>query len=195
MKGFTLVEMLVALVVFALLSAAGAMVLRSTADSQDVARARTERLAEFQRLRAILKSDLSQAAARRTRDETGRSERQPFSGGNDHGGVSLLRLVRRGWENPDFEPRPSLQRVEYRLVEGRLERNARLALDGGMPAPAQILAEGVRSARVEFLWQGQWIETVPVSTDNPLPQAVRLDMTLDGIGTVRQVFVVSGEAL
>src|SRR5262245_36605474 len=112
MKGFTLVEMLVALFVFALLTAAGATVLRSTADSRETTHARTETLASFQRLRAILKSDLSQAAPRRTRDAAGKTIREAFSGANPGSGRPLLRFVRRGWENADFEPRASLQQVE-----------------------------------------------------------------------------------
>ena len=190
--GFTLVEMLVALFVFALLSAAGALVLRTTASSQDVARSRIEELAAFQRLRAILKSDLSQAAPRRTRDAAGRIVRQAFAGDNPGGGQPVLRFVRRGWENPDSEPRASLQQVEYRLSEGRLERASRLALDGGASGPVQIVAEGVRSLEIAFLFQGQWIGTMPAAAANPLPQAVRLDLDLERIGRVRQILAVSG---
>jgi general secretion pathway protein J len=195
MKGFTLVEMLVALFVFALLTVAGATVLRSTADSRETTHKRTETLAAFQRVRAILKSDLSQAAARRTRDASGRTIREAFSGANPGSGGPLLRFVRRGWENTDLEARASLQQVEYRLTEGRLERIARLALDGGASGPPQILVEHIRSAEIAFLWRGQWIGTLPGGPDNPLPQAVRLDMRFDGIGAVRQIFAVSGESL
>jgi general secretion pathway protein J len=194
-SGFTLVEMLVALFVFALLTGAGVTVLRSTANSQEALRGREAELAEFQRLRAILKSDLSQAAVRRTRDERGRPGRLVFAGATPTGGnATLLRFVRRGWENPDRDPRASLQQVEYRLNGGRLERVAQLALDGGAAGPVQVLADDIRSAELSFLSDGQWIATVAGTTDNPLPQAVRLDLVFDGIGRISQIFAVTGEA-
>ena len=51
-RGFTLVELLVALAAFALLAAAGVGVLAYAADNQQLLSARMERLAEFQRARA-----------------------------------------------------------------------------------------------------------------------------------------------
>jgi general secretion pathway protein J len=194
MNGFTLVEMLVALAIFALISAAGVTVMQFTVDNQQAVRAETERVAAFQRTRAILKADLAQAAARRTRGEDGRPAREPFFGASaDRPGV-LLRLARRGWDNPGAEPRASIQYVEYRLSDGRLERAARPELDGAPLAPPQTLIGNVRSAAVAFLWRGQWIETLPGGTADMLPQAIRLDMAVEGIGSVRQLFVVTGEA-
>lgn len=192
MKGFTLVEMLVALFVFSLIATAGVTMMRFSADNRGIVHARAERLAEFQRTRAILKSDLAQAAERRIRDGQGRASREAFQGGNS-AATPLLRLTRRGWENPDAAPRASVQYVEYRLVEGRLERLARLALDGGAQGVPQVLAERVRNASVGFLWHGQWIPTLPGGPADPLPQAVKLDLVFDDIGPVSQLFVVSGE--
>ena len=194
MKGFTLVEMLVALFIFALIAAAGVSIMRFTVDNQMVIRAHAERLAQFQRARAILKSDLTQAAARRTRAADGQAIREAFYGGDVASGLPLLRFVRRGWENPDVQPRASAQYVEYRLVEGRLERAARAGLDGGRLGTPQVLVDHVRLAKILFLWHGQWIPALPGGPDDPLPQAVRLDMALDGIGAVSQLFAVTGEA-
>jgi general secretion pathway protein J len=194
MKGFTLVEMLVALFIFSLIAAASVGIMRFTVDNRETVRAHAGRLAEFQRMRAILKADLSQAAERRTRDANGRPIREAFYGGTGGTGVPILRLARRGWENPDAEPRASVQYVEYRLVDGRLERVARRALDGGAFGPPQILVDRVRQAAIHFLWHGQWIENLPGGPVDPLPQAVRFDIALDEIGAVSQLFLVTGEA-
>lgn len=188
-RGFTLVEMLVALFIFALLSSAGVAMMRFTVTSQTAVRAHTDRTAEFQALRAILRSDLSQAAPRRVRDEAGRPVREAFYGGEPE---VLLRLVRRGWENPDAAARASIQAVEYRLDEGRLIRRSRAAADGGPWAEPQVLAQGVSAAEVAFLHRGQWIAALPGGPLEPLPQAVRFDLTLDGVGQVSQLFLVSG---
>ena len=62
----------------------------------------------------------------------------------------LLAFVRRGWHNPDALPRPSMQYVEYRLVDGQLERSARGALDGA----AQHVV-GQRTHEAAALREGQ----------------------------------------
>jgi general secretion pathway protein J len=187
-KGFTLVEMLVALLVFGLLAAAGVAVMRSTVQSQAAVRARTESIGELQRLRAILKADLSQAALRRTRGPTGERDLLTFAGGAADG--RLIGLVRRGWENPDGAPRASMQYVEYRLVEGRLERRVRPALDGAALQDAQVLAEGVAAAEVGFYGREQWRPSWDIP--DALPEAVRLDLSLEGLGQVSQLFLTSG---
>ena len=194
MKGFTLVEMLVALAIFGLISAAGVTVMRFTVDNQAIVRAHTDRVGAFQRTRAILKADLAQAADRRTRGPDGRPARESFYGGSHDRPGLLLRFARRGWDNPAGEPRASVQYVEYRVVEGRLERLARTDLDGSALGAPQVLIDRLRSATVTFLWHGQWIETLPGSPVDALPQAVRLDMTIEDIGPVRQLFVVTGES-
>src|SRR5690606_4868761 len=66
MKGFTLVEMLVALLIFSGIAAAGVAAMSLAADNRLVVRQRMDRLASFQRTRALLKADLEQAADRPT---------------------------------------------------------------------------------------------------------------------------------
>jgi general secretion pathway protein J len=192
--GFSLVEMLVALLIFALLTTAGVAVLRFSIDNREIVHARSERLAQFQRTRAILKADLAQAADRRVRAENGQVVRGALFGGGEGGEAPILRLVRRGWDNPDAAPRASLQAVEYRVTDGRLERLAAAALDGAPAGSRQVLIDGVRQAHIRFLWQGQWVDILPGGPMDPLPQAVQIALTLDGIGAVKQLFVVTGEA-
>ena len=193
MKGFTLVEMLVALAIFGLVSAAGVTVMRFAVDNQAVVRAHTDRIGAFQRTRGMLKADLAQAATRRTRGQDGRSARASFFGPSSDRPGLLLSISRRGWDNPDAEPRASVQYVEYRFVDGRLERAARPELDGAPLGTPQVLIDRLRSVSVSFLWRGQWVQNLPGGTADALPQAVRFDMTIEGIGAVSQSFVVTGE--
>lgn len=193
--GFTLVEMLVALFVFGLLAAAGAAVMGSTLTSQSAVKSRVERFADFQRLRATLRADLAQAAPRRTRDTTGAPAGVAFIGGDPWGGNSerLFVVVRRGWENPDQAARPSLQYVEYRLSGRRIERRVRAALDGTALGPAQVLLDGVDASQVAFLHNAAWQLAWKGQSGVELPRAVRLDLTVEGIGPVTQLFLTAGD--
>lgn len=188
--GFTLVEVLVALAVFALIAAAGALVLARTIDTRFIVHEHAERIAELQRMRALLKADLAQAAPRRTRAPTGRPLPRALMG-QTVPGDPVLTLVRAGWSNPDGAARPGLQRVEYRVVEDRLERRASTYLDGARAGPPQVLYRGVSDVAVTFIQDGSEAPAFLSSRDRPLPQAVRIVMTLDGLGRVDQLFAVS----
>jgi len=189
--GFTLVEVLVSLLIFALIAAAGAAVLGQTVDNRFAVKAASDRTADLQRMRSLLKADLGQAAARRSRGPTGRPMPQPMSG-RAAPGDPLLVLTRAGWSNPGERPRPSLQRVEYRLVEDRLERRVSTHLDGARPGAPQVLYRGVRDVTVGFVKDGGEAPAYIVTPDRPLPDAVRIRMTLDGYGPVEQLFLVGG---
>ena len=188
--GFTLVEVLIALAVFALLAGAGALVLSQTIDTSFAVRAETDRIGDIQRMRALLKADLAQAAPRRTRAPTGRPLPRALMGPETPDGP-ILTLVRNGWANPSETARPSLQRVEYRVVEGRLERRVSPYLDGARAGPPQVLCRGVNDAAVTFIQNGSEAQAFAASGDRPLPDAVRIVMTLDGVGRLDQIFLVA----
>lgn len=193
--GFTLVEMLVAVLVFALISAAGVVVLAQAADHQATVGARLDRLGEFQRARALLQADLSQVALRRVRSPDGGAARDAFAGRAAHAGRHaadpLLGFARRGWTNPDGLPRASLQYVEYRLVDHRLERSSRPMLDGAASGKPQVVLSGVTSARLAYLDRGNWSDGWPGGA-LAVPEAVRLELEMDGIGHVTQLFLLPG---
>lgn len=187
--GFTLVEMLVALVVFALIAAAGTAMLAAAADARISVKASADRLGDFQRARALMQSDIGQATARRVRNADGTPQTQAFGGASEAQGA-LLRLTRAGWSNPGERPRPSMQQVEYRLVDGRLERRFFARLDGARPEPKQVMLTGVREARVAFLSQGRESTDWTGTPSAPLPDAVRMDLDIRGYGRVSQFFLV-----
>ena len=189
MKGFTLVETLVALAALAMLATGAMAVSSASAAGQDAIRARQEATHTLMRLRATMKADLSQAAARRARDVNGAKAQAALSGGALGGGV-FLSLVRRGWDNPLEQDRASLQYVEYRLIGSRLERMWRRHVDGSPLQPPQILAEGVRSLRLEFLDFDQWMEGWTGAPNRPLPRAIRLSLDLADGGPVSRVFLL-----
>ncbi|MGY0635042.1 type II secretion system minor pseudopilin GspJ [Luteimonas sp. A478] len=191
-RGFTLVEMLVALAVFALLAAGGVTVMAWASTSQGIAGARMARVGELQRARAMLHADLSQAAPRRTRNAAGGGSVQAFTGSADPHGPVLLAFTRRGWQNPQGAPRASLQYVEYRLHDGRLERRARPMLDGARLDPPQTVIDGVRAARVHYRYQGQWLDGWPGGIDQ-VPEALRLELELEGLGRIGQAFLMPGQ--
>ena len=187
-NGFTLVETLVALMVFGLLAAAGVAILGNSVDAQRHVETVTGSVQDMQRLRAALRADLAQAASRPSRDENGAS-RPAFESGDDNG--ILFSLVRRGWENPDGAPRPGLQYVTYRLHAGQLERLSRPLVDGAAFGPPAILLKEVSAVTLAYHDGDGWREAWTPENPALLPRAVRLDLTTARFGTLRQLFLTS----
>lgn len=189
--GFTLLEVLASLAIFGLIAAAGVTVMAHAADSQGILRERMDRLGEFQRARALLRADLSQAAVRLVRGADGGSTRHAFVGNRPGEAGPLFAFVRRGLDNPDGLPRASLEYVEYRIVDRRLERSARASVDAAVPPSARVLIDGVGDARVAYLTGDHWNDGWPGGATE-LPAAIELTMELDAIGRVRQRFLLPG---
>jgi len=186
--GFTLVELMVSLLIFAMLSAAGVALLSFSVRAQGAANERLDEVAALRRVSAILTADLTQAVPRPFRDRAGALQ-AAFSGGGA-AGTTALGLVRGGWSNPDLLPRASLQRVEYRLAAGRLERVAWPHVDGAEPLQAAVLLTGVRSLRLRYRTEGDWRDSWDSDLPEAMPEAVELIADIEGIGAVRQLFLV-----
>jgi general secretion pathway protein J len=116
-RGFTLLEMLVALTVFAVLGLMSSQMINRVLDVHNAAIARGDRLTELQRAMQILQRDVLEITARSVRDEMG-DPLPSLRVGTD----ILLELTRSGWRNPLGQRRSELQRVAYQLRDGTLTR-------------------------------------------------------------------------
>ena len=188
--GFTLVELLVALAIFALISVAGVMLLRSGSDTQLAVKGRLEDLSRTNRLYNAMEGDLAQAIARPVRDQSGQPV--PAFTENDAGTPgALFGFVRAGWSNFDEAPRAGLQRVAYVLEDGALKRLGWLMLDGAAPADAATLVENVSAAQLQYRDErGEWRSDWTATDANALPRAVELRLTLEGKPEQRMLFLV-----
>jgi general secretion pathway protein J len=189
-KGFTLVEMLVALAALSLLAGAGIVLTQVAVDTRDSIEVRDQSHRELLRLRTIMKSDLGQAAPRRARDESGSRANAALVGRPQAGGDAFLQLVRRGWENVSGERRSSLQYVEYGLRNGAIERRHRRMVDGAPLEAPQVLVEGVRAVNVSYFQYDQWAEAYAGSASRPLPRAVAIEIEFDDATRLRQLFLL-----
>lgn len=190
-SGFTLVEALVALMLFGLIAAAGTAVLSVSIDNRFAVRSATDRTAGLQRTRSLLKADLGQATTRRTRNRNGEPQPLALTGATDPGDPVLI-VTRAGWSNVGGVGRSSLQRVEYRRVGDRLERRVSPFLDGSRPGPPQLLLSGVTDLTVTFVQDGRETRVPTPGPTGNAPDAVRLELTLDGYGPLTQLFLVGG---
>ncbi|MDB5718856.1 MAG: type secretory pathway component PulJ [Sphingomonas bacterium] len=186
--GFTLVELMVSLMIFGMLAAAGVSLLSFSVRAQAASTERLREVSAIQRARSILTADLAQAAPRITRDMDG--VRQPaFIGGTGAPGEVALAFVRRGWTNREGSPRASMQKVEYRVVEDRLERRAYPMLDGAAIGPPSVVIADVRGVRLRYRVGADWLDRWESTRPEAMPQVVEAVIDVPRFGEVRQLFL------
>ena len=189
-SGFTLVEMMIALFIFGLITAAGVTLLSLSARTQESSDRLLGELGELRRTGALLTADLGQAAPRLYRDRDGRPQRAFAGGAGD--APMLLAFVRRGWDRGEGS---TLQRVGYRLRDGRLERLGFARVDGGGAAVTMNVMDGITALRLRYRDDdGEWRERWDSTDATRLPVAVELVTSSRTHGTVRQLFQVGGPA-
>lgn len=184
-NGFTLVEMLVAVAIFGLIASAAVALLSMSLTAQRSAERALDDAGDVRRASALLAGDFANAAPRTRRDEAG-LVRPPFEASAEG-----FTLVRRGRENPDGEARSSLQRVEYRFADGRLERASAEAVDGARAERSAVLLDRVRGMSLRFRGpDGAWRERWDPEDMRTMPRAVEMVIETERHGAVRQLFLV-----
>lgn len=200
-RGFTLLEILIAMAIFTLIGLASTSLLTTVIDSNELSQSRFEKLQQLQRAMLTMERDILQAVARPVRIE-GQKTEVVFSGGmSDESDTDAIAFVRGGWDNPQMMlPRSTLQYVAYRQKEGKLERLYGNYVDnviGHEPKVRELLA-GVSEFNVEFLTalrtgnnrdDNGWVDSYQGTS---LPVAVAIEFTSEDFGFIRREFTLGG---
>jgi general secretion pathway protein J len=189
-SGFTLIELLVALTIFAMLAGAGVLLLGNSVSAQGQVKARLDELAAVQRAGGAMGGDLAQALPRISRTEAGTLA--PAFWAHDGGEEApRLQFVRGGWDNLGDLPRPSLQKIEYWVRQGRLERRSYAQVDGAAGDPPGVLLDRVEAVVLRFRdGEGRWRDDWTPGQPDLMPRAVEMVVTRAGEAAVTLRFMV-----
>ena len=146
--GFTLLELLVSMSIFATLGLGAYQMLQTVADSHQRVRSSAEAFTGLNLAYSIIQRDFNQFAPRAVRDEYGEVLPTIDFENEDY----IIEFTRRGWRNPAGRQRSRLQRVAYSLdfEEETLTRHFWKVLDRAEDSEpvSQLLLEGVTDFRV-----------------------------------------------
>lgn len=184
--GFTLVEMLVALALFAAIAAMGVAMLRASVDTQDAVQGRLAAMSGFNRLRAVMAHDLAQALPRRTRDESG-ADVPAFLGS-----AAEFSFVHGGASGLEASSKPDAERVRYALEAGAWVRAGQPMLDGTAMAKGDPLARDLTGAMVRYRDAlGRWHSSWPVPDGADLPRAIEVSVIKKGGAPLKMLFLLA----
>jgi len=192
-RGFTLLELLIAIAIFALLGLGTYRMLDSVLQTDQVTRTHEAQLRELVRAMAVFERDLLQVVARPVRDPFGEVRAALFA---DGGGSAVIELTRAGWRNPLGQARSTLQRVRWQRSGEQWQRQYWGVLDQAQDSQPQVqqVLEGVTSLELRYLDdKGVWHETWPPSgveaarALTALPVAVELLLEHRRYGQLRRL--------
>jgi general secretion pathway protein J len=197
--GFTLLELLVAVAIFAVLSAMAYGGLRNVIDNSQQTEIAMQRLQQVQLAMLKISRDLTQLSQRSIRDEYGNTSNYILTGQGDD---IFIEFTRSGRRNPAEMLRSHLQRVAYKLEENTLSRLHWPHLDRTqeMLPYESVLLEEVESAGIRFLdinneWHNEWppLSATGQSDGNSVAlSAIEFTVTLQDWGELVRIFMVSG---
>lgn len=216
-KGFTLLEILLAVFIFALIST-GAYQLSSVAQKSAISIKKSqERLRDISLSFELIEKDLTQIVARSWRDPFGGSNNPPLQ--TDVSGNYVLRLVRTGWRNPLGINRSNQQVVTYKLQDDKLLRSYHIHLDNLSSSELIETALLNKVTQIELTFfarqnatiidndsQNRWppISNSPVPVTNtgnpsqeiifPLPIAIEVTLELEDMGRISKIIPMAAGA-
>ena len=198
-SGFTLIELMVAALITAILFAMGYGAIQQALANREAVTRNADRLRSVQDTIRLLVQDLSQLAPRPVREPLGEGYQPALLATADS-----MALTRGGWMNPAGVQRSTLQRVRYVLQDGSLYREQWPVLDALLDPPPvrRELVDEVKSFRIRYMNDGRnWQDTWPppaqsgARTEKELrwrPIAVEVTLELADWGKIVRLVEVPG---
>lgn len=201
-RGFTLIEILVALVIFAIMGVLAAMSLQSMIRTHSMLKKSDASLTQLQIAMTLMRRDIIQVIDRPIIDSDGSIEAAFVgSGGNQ------IVFTRTGLQNPlNISAQSNMQRVGYTLEDDKLIRLTWDVLDQPPRAEPekQILFDRVQSLQWQFLtdknqlvssWPPAQGSNLKMQNQSSLPKAVFMVMHIKNEGVIQGVFPVPARGI
>jgi len=196
--GFTLLELLVAMSVFAIMSVMAYGGLSQIISNNTSAEAALERMQSVQHMMYTLTRDFNQIIERNIRDEFGTTQPYLVAGSDPD---TVVEFTRSGRRNPAKLLRSNLLRVAYQLEDNKLYRLFWPQLDRvqGMEPGRSELLDNIETFDIRYLdnnadWHTNWPPAnlgTSTAVAIPLPVAIEISMTLTDWGKLKRLYKVS----
>lgn len=206
-RGFTLLELLVAIFIAAIMFAIGYGAINQAMNNHSGLKDQQDRLSEVLTAMRTIEQDVVQLAPRPVRQPIGDGWLPALVGPPDPTTQPMLQLTRGGWNNPTGVQRPGLQRVAYFFDEKKntLRRENWTVLDATLQNTTQKrdLLTHVKAVTFRFMdlnrqWQTQWPPNTTAGVTAQLgnlrvrPIAVEVTLDTEDWGKLVRIIEVAG---
>lgn len=199
-RGFTLMEVLIAVSITAVIGLGVWQVINSVVNARDRVNHLAEQFDGLQKAMLLLERDITQIVNRPARDIYG--DFQPALSSREEG--FALMLTRQGWRNPLGLRRSSLQRAAWEYTGNELRRHYWPVLDQGQTEAGRevLLLENVLAFDIDFLDNGggvreQWPEESALAAQGmgerpeiPLPSGIQITLEHERFGVLTRTFTL-----
>ncbi|MDX1599015.1 MAG: type II secretion system minor pseudopilin GspJ [Marinobacter sp.] len=199
-RGFTLMEVLIAVTITAVIGLGVWQVLSGVVLSRDRVNEVADEFDQIQRTMLLLERDLIQVVNRPVRDMYG--DYKPALTSREDS--FALVLTRQGWRNPLGTRRSSLQRAGWEYTGEELRRRRWVTLDQGQEENSQdvLLLSDVTSFEIRFLdqqraWTDGWPTAEAMTTltpgerpELPLPLGIEVTLEHERFGELTRTFAL-----
>ncbi|QYK01234.1 type II secretion system minor pseudopilin GspJ [Shewanella psychrotolerans] len=191
-RGFTLLEMLVAIAIFAMLGLAANSVLHTVMKNDVATEEFAVKLKSLQQGFGALERDFGQMVARTPRMLEGGRGSTVLQTGSDlfDSESEAIVFYRIGWLNPDgILPRGSVQSVAYVVQNNNLERwyFPYPEPEFGAEPIKTIVIRNVLSVEYSFFVEDKWQRKVEATT---LPKGIAMEVEVEGLGKIQRKFLL-----
>ncbi|MBL4606699.1 MAG: type II secretion system minor pseudopilin GspJ [Pseudomonadales bacterium] len=197
-KGFTLIELVIAIGIFSLIGLSARLILNGILTANEVSQRHGDQMAALQRGFLFIRRDFEQIINRPIVDEYGTEQ------GSVIGIENGVEFTRAGWSNPlpDNHRRSELQRLRYVLEEGSLIREYWFELDRASNTSARraALLSDIKHFALRY-YDGktkEWMQTWPPvdpERKNDLPQVIEMLIETENMGEIRRLFSIASGAI
>ena len=204
-RGFTLLELLVAMFIAAMMFAIGYGAINQAMKNQDALKEQQDRMKEILTCMRMMEQDFVQLEPRPIRQPIGDGYLPALLGQSDPTAQPIVQLSRGGWNNPTGVQRPGLQRVAYYFEKNTLRREYFTVMDPVQQSTTvkRDLLTKVKSVTFRYMdvarvWQTQWPPTsvagamAQLSTLRIRPIAVEVTLDTEDWGKLVRIFEVAG---
>ena len=145
--GFTLLEMVVAVAIFAVMAGIAYGGLNQTIKTGNQVSESNQRLSELQFSLSYFSRDWLQVSSRKVRNQYGDEESNIIIEDNS------ISFTRSGWSNLLQRKRSNLQRVQYLVIDSNLVRRHWLSLDQGIGEEPfdSVMLHNVKNLEINFV--------------------------------------------
>ncbi|HMY39498.1 MAG TPA: type II secretion system minor pseudopilin GspJ, partial [Marinagarivorans sp.] len=201
-RGFTLIEVLIAIVIMAIIATLTGQALHTATTSSDATNDAVKRLNSVDRTWTLLEADLRNTLPRAIVPSMGEPIPPLIA---NRSSDYWLRVFRGGVVNPLHAPRSELVRIGYRLTDNVLWRDTwvniasldeRDALKQKLMTDVKDIVIRVLSNSATSLAAGPWLQDWPASgvQANQLPRALEVTIQTEDYGEMKRLFpLLAGE--